>query len=98
VCADRLDDIIARHGLPRPMHIRLNVPRWADAVARGAAETLADPALKSVLIVAPRREIRGALEELLAASGLALIPPPKRTEQFQRLLFVREPARVRTRQ
>ena len=97
VCVDRLDDLIARHGLPRPMHIRLNVPRWADAVARGASQTLADPGLKSVLIVAPRREIRAALEALVAASGLALIPPPKRTEQFQRLLFVREPARVGSR-
>lgn len=97
VCVDRLDDIIARHGLPRPMHIRLNVPRWADSVVRGAGQTLADPALKSVLIVAPRREIRPALEEVLAASGLSLIPPPRRTEQFQRLLFVRETAGMRTR-
>lgn len=97
VCVDRLDDLIARHGLPRPSHIRLNVPRWADAVAAGAPQTLADPSLKSVLIVAPRREIRAALEALLATAGLALIPPPRRTEQFQRLLFVREPARVATR-
>ncbi len=97
VCVDRLDEIITRHGLPRPMHIRLNVPRWADSVVRGAGQTLADPALKSVLIIAPRREIRAALEQVLTASGLSLIPPPRRTEQFQRLLFVREPAGMRTR-
>ena len=97
VCVDRLDEIVARHGLPRPMHIRLNVPRWADAVVRGAGQTLADAALKSVLIIAPRREIRAVVEELIGASGLSLVPPPRRTEQFQRLLFVREPAGMRTR-
>lgn len=97
VCVDRLDEIVTRHGLPRPMHIRLNVPRWADAVVRGAPQTLADPGLKSVLIIAPRREIRAVVEELIGASGLSLVPPPRRTEQFQRLLFVREPAAMRNR-
>jgi hypothetical protein len=37
------------------------------------------------------------VEESVAASGLALIPPARRSEQMQRLLFVREAARVRRR-
>lgn len=95
VCAERLDDVIERYGLPRPAHIRIHVPRSVDDVVRGAADTLRDPAVQSVLVVAPRREVRAAMEEEVAAAGLALIPPPKRREKMQRLLFVREAARVR---
>ena len=100
VGAERLDDVIARHGLPRPTHIRVHVPRGADAVMRGAVETLRDPAVTSVWVVAPRREIRAAVEEAVAASGLVLIPAPTRSEPRQRLLFVRDvrdTARVRSR-
>ncbi len=95
VCAERLDDVIERYGLPRPAHIRIHVPRSVDDVVRGAADTLRDPAVRSVLVVAPRREVRAAMEEEVAAAGLALIPPPERREKMQRLLFVREAARVR---
>ena len=94
VCAERLDDAIARYRLPRPAHIRIHVPRSADAVVRGATETLRDPAVKSVWVVAPRREVRAEVEETAAACGLALISSPKRKERLQRLLFVREPAGV----
>ena len=97
VCAERLDDVIARYRLPRPAHIRMHVPGSIDAVVRGAVDTLRDAALKSVWVVAPRSELRAALEEQAAACGLALIPSPKRSEPFQRLLFVREAARVRKR-
>ena len=96
VIAERLDDAIARYSLPRPTHIRIFVPRGADGVVRGAAATLRDPALKSVFVVAPRHEVRPALEQEVAASGLALVPPPRRTEHEQRLLFVREGAASRT--
>ena len=89
VCAERLDDAIARYRLPRPAHIRIHVPRSADAVVRGATETLRDPGVKSVWVVAPRREVRAEVEETAAACGLALIPPPTRKERQQRLLFVR---------
>jgi FkbM family methyltransferase len=96
VCADPLDAVIARYNLPRPNHIRIQV-RGADAVARGAAETLRDPGVKSVLVIAPRLEVRAALEEAIAASGLSLVPVAARSEPLQRLLFVREPAGVRRR-
>jgi FkbM family methyltransferase len=88
VCADRLDEVIGRYELPRPAHVRIHA-RGADAVARGAIETLSHPAVKSVLVVAPRREIREALEQTLAASGLAAVPGPPRKERQQRLIFVR---------
>ena len=90
VCLETLDEVVVRHGLPRPAHLRIHVPRAADAVARGAAQTLRDPAVRSVLVVAPRREVRKAVEEAIGASGLSLIPPPTRGERAQRLLFVRE--------
>lgn len=95
VCAERLDDAIARYRLPRPAHIRIHAPRGVDAVVRGAVETLRDPAVKSVWVVAPRREVRAAVEEQVVATGLSLIPPPKRGEAMQRLLFVRETACAR---
>jgi FkbM family methyltransferase len=97
VLANRLDDVIARYGLPAPSHIRLHAPRIADAVVRGAVETLRDPSLLSVLVIAPRLEVRAAVEEGFAASGLALVPAPKRGEAMQRLLFVRAAAGARQR-
>ena len=96
VCAERLDDAIARYGLPRPSHIRICV-RSADSLVRGAVETLRDAAVKSVLVVAPRREVRAEVEETVAASGLTLIPPSTRGEAMQRLLFVRDAASARHR-
>jgi hypothetical protein len=90
VCAERLDDVVVRHALPRPNHLRVKVPRNADTVLQGAVETLRDPQVRSLLLVAPRREAREAIEAILAGAGLVLVPGPPRSETAQVLTFVRE--------
>jgi FkbM family methyltransferase len=49
VCAERLDDVVERHRLPRPQVIRIALRRGAAAMLRGADAILRDPQLRSVL-------------------------------------------------
>jgi FkbM family methyltransferase len=46
----RLDDLIARLGLPRPVHVKVDVDGHELAVLRGAERTLEDPGVRSVLV------------------------------------------------
>jgi FkbM family methyltransferase len=56
-----LDDLTGRFALPFPNHVKIDVDGIEERIIRGAAQTLADPRLKSVLVevfmqenVAPR--------------------------------------------
>jgi FkbM family methyltransferase len=49
VCAERLDDVVARYRLPHPHVMRVAVRRGAAAVLRGAEARLRDARLRSVL-------------------------------------------------
>jgi FkbM family methyltransferase len=46
----RLDDLIAQLSLPRPNHLKIDVDGAEVAVLEGAAATLTDPALRSIMI------------------------------------------------
>ncbi|MGH9202876.1 MAG: FkbM family methyltransferase, partial [Vicinamibacterales bacterium] len=50
VCAERLDDIVTRHGLPAPNVVRVAVRRGAEAVLVGATRSLRAPGLRSILV------------------------------------------------
>ena len=71
VCADRLDDVIERHKLPRPQVVRIALRRGAGAVSRGADATLRDPRLRSVLISAKGDEEADDVVRTLSAYGFA---------------------------
>jgi FkbM family methyltransferase len=49
VCAERLDDVVERHRLPRPQVMRIAMRRGAAAMIRGADAILRDRQLRSVL-------------------------------------------------
>jgi FkbM family methyltransferase len=66
--AFRLDDLVSRHGLPRPSYIRLDCSGFELDVLDGATETLRDPALKSVL-VERGPQVAGPVSERLLAAG-----------------------------
>ena len=53
VCADRLDDLVARQRLPAPHVVRVNVRKAADRVLSGAANVLGQPQVRSVLVSVP---------------------------------------------
>ena len=53
VCAERLDDLVARQRLPAPHVMRVNVRKAADRVLDGAAKVLGQPQLRSVLVTVP---------------------------------------------
>ena len=53
VCADRLDDLVARQRLPAPHVVRVNVRKAADRVLAGAANVLGQPQVRSVLVSVP---------------------------------------------
>ena len=56
-----LDDFIAAFGAPFPRHIKVDVDGLEPEIIKGAAKTIADPRLKSLLI-----EINEALPEFMA--------------------------------
>jgi FkbM family methyltransferase len=66
VCAERLDDVVERHRLPRPRVMRVAMRRGAAAMIRGAGAVLRDPQLRSVLASVKgdeeAREVVSALE------------------------------------
>jgi FkbM family methyltransferase len=50
VCAERLEDVVARHRLPKPAVMRIAVRRGAAAVMRGAGAVLRDGDVRSILV------------------------------------------------
>jgi FkbM family methyltransferase len=62
--AMRLDDLVASGAIPTPAHIKIDVDGFEHKVVAGAAATLADPAVKSLLI-----ETNQNLEAHLAMVG-----------------------------
>jgi FkbM family methyltransferase len=67
----RLDDAVARCGLPLPDHIKLDVDGGELEVLEGAAATLASPTLKS-LLAEVSVELTGDLVRALEGHGLWL--------------------------
>jgi FkbM family methyltransferase len=71
VLSYRLDDLIEQFGLPAPTHIKLDVDGAELDVLEGAADTLASPTLRSLLIeVNPRQS--AAVIDVLHRHGLKL--------------------------
>jgi FkbM family methyltransferase len=69
VCADRLDDVIARYRLPAPDAIRVSVTREAERILAGAASLLKRGPLRSVLVTLARPDQAGDLGKVLHAAG-----------------------------
>jgi FkbM family methyltransferase len=67
----RLDDVVTTFDLPRPNHIELYVDGGELDVIAGAAQTLASPSLRSLLIEVSS-ELSAAVIDALAPSGLQL--------------------------
>jgi FkbM family methyltransferase len=87
VCVEPLDEIVARHQLPRANHIRLAVPHAAEAVLLGAAESLRPRSLRSVL-VATDADSSGSISNLLETAGLAPADLPGADGQRRTLVFL----------
>jgi FkbM family methyltransferase len=67
----RLDDLVARFGLPLPNHIKLDVDGGELSLLEGAAAVLASPTLQTVLVEVNTAQSE-AITSVLAAHGLAL--------------------------
>jgi FkbM family methyltransferase len=73
----RLDDAVALFQLPAVTHLKLDVDGWEPQVLEGAAATLRNPALRSILLEVEVVNTQ-AVTGLLTAAGFALV------ERFQR--------------
>ena len=71
VLAFRLDDLVAQFGLPAPTVMKIDVDGGEVSVLAGAAETLAQRELRSVLVEVDRSG-GDAVVELLTRAGLGL--------------------------
>lgn len=69
VCAERLDDVVARYRLPAPHVMRLALRRGAAAVLRGADARLRDPRLRSVLVTVKSEAEADAVTAVLQGYG-----------------------------
>jgi FkbM family methyltransferase len=94
VLSYRMDDFIGQFALPVPNHIKLDVDGVELKVLRGAACTLANPALRSVLVeVEPARPEFSAIQSLLVANGFSLhgrYPHGPTENSTTNLVYVRE--------
>lgn len=88
VCVERLDDLVRRHGLPPPQHLRLASPGSADRILAGATNVLRRDA-KSILLVAGSDDVAAHLRMLLASHGLAAAAQHEISKGAQVLVFVR---------
>lgn len=70
----RLDDVIKQLGLPPPSHIKIDVDGGERHVLEGAAETLANPALRSVMIEISQTEPENnvGIHEIFARNGFVV--------------------------
>jgi hypothetical protein len=85
---ERIDDVVARHQLPRAQHLRVAAPHAADAILRGATSLVRHPSFKSVLVTAASSESGSALSDLLIAAGLSLADTRQTRGAGRLLLFV----------
>jgi FkbM family methyltransferase len=69
VCAETLDAVVLRHGLPPPQAIRLAVRRQPEAVLQGASQVLAMTGMRSVLCQVRSQEQAEAVRRVLEAGG-----------------------------
>jgi FkbM family methyltransferase len=88
VYVEPLDEIVRRHRLPHPNHVRVGSARAADAVLRGAARTLAAASMRSLFLAAPETA-SAALSKLAAAAGFTSAGTMEREDGVS-LLFVRQ--------
>jgi FkbM family methyltransferase len=69
----RIDDLISQLGLPQPTHLKLDVDGIESAILSGAAATLANPALKSILVeIETGDEEAATITATLKTKGLRL--------------------------
>ena len=71
VCAERLEDVVERHRLPRPHVMRIAMRRGAAAMIRGAGAVLRDPQLRSVLASVKGDEEAEEVTRLLEPCGFS---------------------------
>jgi FkbM family methyltransferase len=90
----RMDDFIDQFAIPAPNHIKLDVDGIELQVLRGASRTLANPALRSVLVeVEPARAESGQIQTLLTGHGFSLTgqyPHGSSADSTSNLVYVRE--------
>jgi FkbM family methyltransferase len=69
-----VDEFRRQFGLPAPNYVKIDVDSTEEEIVSGAAETLRDPALRSVLVEFdyPETERSGRITDLLGAAGLVL--------------------------
>jgi FkbM family methyltransferase len=93
VLSYRIDDFVAHFAARRPNHIKLDVDGVELKVLRGASLTLADPALRTIMVeVEPARPEFGAIQKLLTDNGFAehsRYPHGSGTEHAMNVLFTR---------
>ncbi len=71
VCAERLDDVVARYGILPPDALRISVRREAERVLAGAATLISTPSLRSILVTVARPDDATAATSLLRDAGFA---------------------------
>jgi len=95
----RLDDFLSQFNIAPPNHLKIDVDGTEVAILKGAAETLANPAVKSVLIeIDESRPSSTEINQLLADKGFELQAKQKYVygDQYEHLatifnyLFVRK--------
>jgi FkbM family methyltransferase len=72
VCAERLDDVIARHRLPQPHALRLAADRGTEAILEGAPTLLANPQLRSLVVQLRDAQQAETIAERLEAPGFVV--------------------------
>jgi FkbM family methyltransferase len=70
-----IDALVADYGLPAPTLIKIDVDGLEDRIVSGAARTLRDPALRSVLVEATRGrgDTASSVERALSSAGFKLV-------------------------
>jgi FkbM family methyltransferase len=94
VCAETLDAMVFRQGLPPPHAIRLAVRRQPEAVLQGAAQVLASAGMRSVLCQLRSREQAEAVRRILQAGGYEGSDPVEDGDHGVILVFSRDPHAV----
>ncbi len=69
VCAERLDDVVARHGIATPNVMRIAVRREAERVLAGATALLEAPSLRSILLTVARHDDSRPADAILRKAG-----------------------------
>lgn len=90
VISYRLDDLIAQFKLPAPNHIKIDVDGIELSVLNGAAQTLANEALRSIVVELEEGENEARITEFVLSKGLQLhAKHRRRTPGMLNCIFVR---------